>query len=444
MMPKGRPRFRTVADVEEAIASIEHDHKTRSVSLQEEKRMLKEIRTLRASTRDIAEQGEMQQMIDDLKLRREELRDTLSPANAAVKELSDGLRKIGAARQIFLSTGIDVPPSEIVTAEEVVLNKHIPYILGSTKERIEATHGVTIDVAYYREPRVPGQRYERPTASKRSESGKRNPMEKRVIRMMGTFAGTEAARVIVQDIASSLDEEVETEKWIVAVLRKRTQFLDQIEAESGARVKLPWRGPRLTEAEKKRALKKFGARGDPAIPRQDAINVRGKAEQVKAVKAALATLAKSAVKLTIFDVRLFGVLIGSGGETVREVEEATGADVNVVSNATPAETAAARQARYRSKARAAAPISTTPVGFVRISALDAAAVAAAKKIVSGLIETNKENIVSIAIPQEVVPLLIGKDSGFPLRSASATAEVSCLLCTVIFHANHADNLTLSP
>ena len=314
MMPKGRPRFRTVADVEVAIASIEHDHKTRSVSLQEEKRMLKEIRTLRASKSDIAEQGEIQQMIDDLKLRREELRDTLTPANAAVKELTDGLRKIGAARQIFLSTGIDVPPSEIVTAEEVVLNKHIPYILGATKERIEATHGVTIDVAYYREPRVKGQRYERSTAPRRSDSGKRDPLEKRVIRMMGTLAGTEAARVIVQDIAASLDEEVATEKWIVALLRKRPKLLDQIEAESGTRIKLPWRGPRLvTAAEKKKALKKFGARGDPAVPRQDAVNVRGKAEQVKAVKVVLASLAKTAVKLTIFDIRLFGVLIGHGG-----------------------------------------------------------------------------------------------------------------------------------
>ena len=51
---------------------------------------------------------------------------------------------------------------------------------------------------------------------------------------------------------------------------------------------------------------------------------------------------------------------------MRDVEETSGADVNVVSNATPAETAAARQARYQSKRQQASPISTTPVGFVRI------------------------------------------------------------------------------
>ena len=45
----------------------------------------------------------------------------------------------------------------------------------------------------------------------------------------------------------------------------------------------------------------------------------------------------------------------------------------------------------------------------------------AKKIVSGLIETNKENIVSVPISQEVVPLLIGEGSGFPLRSTSSAA-----------------------
>ena len=136
-MPQGRERrYRSVADLEDAIAQLEHEHQTKSVSLSAEKKLLKKMRVMRASRSEIAEQVETQLVIDGLKWKQNELRDALTTANASLRELTNGLRKISAARQIFLSTGVDVPPGEIEQIEEVVENKHIPFILGATKDRL--------------------------------------------------------------------------------------------------------------------------------------------------------------------------------------------------------------------------------------------------------------------------------------------------------------------
>lgn len=139
-----RPGKLGTKDFDRHIAELEFHRSTSSLSLAEEKKIVKDIALQQAKkskeeayNRFKAQEATLVGEIDKTKAKMKLIRDSIN-------EIKDALLKVELSKRIFSLTAETIPPNEIYSANDTISPDHAAHVLDSL-EKIQGEHSVVID-----------------------------------------------------------------------------------------------------------------------------------------------------------------------------------------------------------------------------------------------------------------------------------------------------------
>lgn len=337
------------ASTEEIDASIRKLERGvgRSMTLQEEKKALQEIRTLR-------ELKSFKERVQGMYDRIAELSKNVATLNATITELQDGVRRCELAQRISEAAGREVAVDEVVDDAMDVPAAFFGRIVGkggSNLAEMQSTYGVIMDI-----DRKNGQ-----------------------VKITGTRDGIDRAKLKLEEICGEEEHSAKISSGLrFALVAGGFSRLHRLEEQCGVRIQVP--------REKKVAMIRGGARG------------------VAMALGALRELenGKSVVKVAT---RIVSSVIGKGGVNFRQIRETAGVDIQVDDRAGPRGRGRDKEAGAGAGAGAgaAAPLESTITLWG-----EAEEVAAGRAALDEIIAASTEHEEVVEIPADMISWLITK------------------------------------
>ena len=261
-----RPR-ETEADLEKQMKDLEYKRTTQSMSLADEKKILRQIGLFKKEKLRIKGYAQTEGGLKDLKARKTQLFDERKGKEAAMAELSQGIRKLQLAQRVGVSADqlVMVPFQVPEACMARLVGKG-----GTNIRRIEEIYSVSIDFDHGR-----------------GGAGK----------VSGSAAACALAQQEIDDVANAVNEDMRvSEALTLTLLSGRAALAQALMAEHRVRI----------EVDRERKV----------------VKAQGLPTQLAALKAALAALEGQCVShKVVIDRKLFGPVVGKGGANLRQLEQ---------------------------------------------------------------------------------------------------------------------------
>ena len=274
LISKQRPPMHagSEANIEQQMRDLEYKRSTTSLSLNEEKKLLKEIDSWKQKKTALKEYALLQTDIDNLKAQRAEAIARGRTTDEVIADLTAGLKKLklaqalGCQAQELVTIQVDVPESKF----GAIIGKN-----GGHVKFIEEECNVCIDM----------------------------DRQNHHMRITGVQEGAENAKSMVEDITCAIEETIGLHPDALGVLLSRRAHLLQEYKE------------------------KYGVRID--MHRSDGTAcLSGTPAKVATVKGLIEELSRGKADLNV-STRMFPVIIGKGGSTIDRLLRESGANIEL-------------------------------------------------------------------------------------------------------------------
>lgn len=266
-----RPTERRVDDIEAEIQGLEWQRSTTTMTLMEEKNLLKQIALVKQGKHAWDELNTFRDNVTKMRTERSEGYNELGNLRTSIRELKDGIHKVEVFQKIKAAEpDRDLTPGDIVDIEVAVPAEQVGNVIGRGGARCREIQDECLVFL---------------NIDKKTN----------VVRISGTEDGTAKARALVEEATSAISERIELpEEMRLLLVSRKGVHLKSLQAEYRVYID-------LDRANNQAVL-------------------RGGAEVVAKAKAALLDLFSGHTAVDIPE-RLIPTVIGKGGATIERLQE---------------------------------------------------------------------------------------------------------------------------